>query len=258
MIEMNCKGCVFAKIENSEQTGCFLNRDEKLGINRKNDGFLVLNRFCNTYRPEKWLENLSFEEIENRKETVLNEVVPRVGFLVFFDVEKDNPLNYLESTLMNIRDQEDFNASYVVVANPKVEFNEAIFDMLNLFFKPKCKYHILQLTKDFSDKRFIIDEAFKHFVNGWSYVTTSGECVPRDLIKVINKRINIDMKILSVILPYDGINGLLFQNALFKHLNGNGKKRIDEEHFDNRPFLEKIVDMDKNSSILQWSDIYES
>lgn len=258
MIEMNCSGCVFAKTENGEQTGCSLDRHDKLGVNRKDNGFLVLNRFCNTYRPEKWLEELSFEEIENRNEIVLSEVAPRVGFLVFFDVEKENPIVYLEQTLMQIRDQQDFNANYVVVANPKVEFNEEIFAILNLYFAGKTKYHILQLTKDFSNKAFVVDEAFKHFTNGWSYVTTSGENVARDLIKMINKRINIDMKVLSVILPYKELNGLLFQNALFKYLNGNGKKRIDEEHFDNRPFLEKILDIDKNGSILQWSDIYES
>ena len=64
------------------------------------------------------------------------------------------------------------------------------------------------------------------------------------------------MKRLSVVLPYDGINGLLFQCSLFKYVNGNGVKQWDENNMDHRPFLEKVKDLDtNNNSILNWSDI---
>jgi hypothetical protein len=260
MIEMNCKGCVFAQKNNDKQYGCSLERVDKLGTTREDDsGMLVLNRFCNTYRPQQWIEKLSLDEQLNKENIVLKEVEPRVGFLVYFDLEKENPSSWLESTLMDIRDQVDIKARYIIVANKKVEYNEEIFNILNKFFPSGVKHHIVQLTSDFENENIIIDECSRHFLNGWLYVTKSGFNVDRQLIKTLHNKINFEMKTISVVLPpHDGINELLFQTSLFKYLNGNLKRRIDEEHFDNRPFLEKVKDLDNGNCIFTWSDIYEA
>jgi len=85
--------------------------------------------------------------------------------------------------------------------------------------------------------------------------------VPRDLIYKIHKRVNLDMKKLVVVKPYSGVNGLLFQSALFKFVNGNKPKLYQDEIIDNRPFLEKVKEAAKESddqTLIDWSEFNES
>lgn len=260
MIESSCAECVFAKIKDKKQYGCVLNRTEKLETRREErDGidYLVCTRFCNTYRPEQWMESLTLEEKMQADKVAIDEVRPRVGFLVYVDHTKNNPMTWLESTLTDIRDQSESTARYVIVVNEKVEYNEAIHDMLKLFFdQEKTEIHILQLLEVPENKIWIVDEAFRLALNGWLYVTTSGENIDRNLLKDIHEHINIKMKKLSVVIPYEGINGFLFQTALFKFLHGNRTKIWDEERKDSRLFLEKLKDIEGyDECVLNWSQV---
>ena len=265
MIQTNCSGCVFAIIENNKQTGCKLNRIEKLesvDTAEHNDvEYKTLSRFCNAYRPEPWLQSLSLEESLQTEKTVLEEIKPRIGFLIYLDDDKEEfATQYLEATLTDIRDQTDSVARYVIVATDKVEYNNEIHELLLKFFNKEDTFvHILQLSHIPEDKNFIVDEAFRLALNGWLYVTTSGERVDRNLLQDIHEHINIKMNKLSVVLPYDGINGLMFQTALFKYVNGNKTKLWDIDHSDDRMFLEKIKDLDNTGDcILVWSEVNAS
>ena len=51
------------------------------------------------------------------------------------------------------------------------------------------------------------------------------------------------MKILSVVKPYDDINGMIFQASLFKYLNGNRRKVYEDKNVDDRLFLDKVNDL---------------
>ena len=69
------------------------------------------------------------------------------------------------------------------------------------------------------------------------------------------------MKKLVVVKPYSGVNGLLFQSALFKFVNGNRPKLYQDEIIDNRPFLEKVTEAAKESddqTLIDWSEFNES
>jgi hypothetical protein len=262
MIQTNCQGCIFAKLDNGVQTDCNLKRIEKLGMSsiqaEDNNQYKTLSSFCNAFRPKEWVDRLSLEESLNPVETVMEEIKPRVGFLVILNTEKNEAsLSYLESTLMSIRDQTDSSPRYVVVATDKVEYNEGIHAILQKFFnQEKTFIHVLQLLERPENDMFIVDEAFRLALNGWLYVTTSGEPVDRNLLKDLHEHINIKMKKLSVVLPYEGINGLLFQTALFKYVNGNKTKIWDSENLDSRMFLEKVKDLDKSGNcILNWSEV---
>lgn len=260
----NCQGCVFAKISNNVQTGCELNRIDKLGSDKTttSDGVehFSLSRFCNAFRPKQWINRLDAKESLNLLETVKEEIKPRVGFLILLDTSKENALLYLEQTLTGIRDQTDSQARYIIVSTDKPEYNEGIYNLLaGMFNKEETFLHVLQLLEVPEDKMFVIDEAFSSALNGWIYVTTSGEQVDRNLLKDLNEHINEKMKKLSVVLPYDGINGLVFQTALFKYLNGNRTKIWDVDNSDSRMFLEKIKDLDKDGDcILNWSQVNAS
>ena len=262
-VHSSCRGCVFADANETEQLSCKLDRASKLGIQEKDDeNFFVLSRFCTTYRPKEWLNDLSLAESKDIKETVLKEVNPRVGFFVLLDTNKEDAIDDLAKTLEDIKEQESIAPRYVVVINDKVEYNEGIFEILQPMFNfDETEYHILQLEVKIEDPISTIDEAFKHAKNGYVYVTSAGESVPRDLIHRIHKRVNLDMKKLMVVKPYSGVNGLLFQAALFKFVNGNKPKLFQDEIIDNRPFLDKVeeaaVDSD-DQTLIDWSEFNES
>ena len=261
-VNSSCKGCVFAEVD-THQTSCKLDRAAKLGIDDKDeDGFFVLSRFCTTYRPKEWLSDLSLAESMDTEKTVLEEIYPRVGFFIVLDTTRDDAIEQLRATVEDIKNQKEIAPRYIVIINDKVEYNEDAFAVVQpLFDFEETEYHILQLQVEIDDPVNTIDEAFAHAKNGYVYVTTSGERVPRDLIYKIHKRVNLDMKKLVVVKPYSGVNGLLFQSALFKFVNGNRPKLYQDEIIDNRPFLEKVNEAAKESddqTLIDWSDFNES
>ena len=259
-VQSHCDGCVFAKFED-QQTGCTLNRDARLGVEEtKENGFFALSRFCNTYRPKDWIPLLSLEESSNLENAVMEEVRPRVGFFVIMDTSDVESINRLKSTLLDIKNQNKGTPRYVVVINNKVEYNEEIQTLLTeLFDHDETLHHIVQINVEFHTKHHVIDEAFIHAKNGWIYVTSAGEKVPSDLLEKIHQRINIDMEILSVVKPYDEINGMIFQAALFKLFNGNRRKVYDDENHtvDDRSFLDKVKSAEgSEGSMLEWEEFY--
>ncbi len=261
-VNSSCKGCVFAEVD-THQTSCKLDRAAKLGIDDKDeDGFFVLSRFCTTYRPKEWLSDLSLAESMDTEKTVLEEIYPRVGFFIVLDTTRDDAIEQLRATVEDIKNQKEIAPRYIVIINDKVEYNEDAFAVVQpLFDFEETEYHILQLQVEIDDPVNTIDEAFAHAKNGYVYVTTSGERVPRDLIYKIHKRVNLDMKKLVVVKPYSGVNGLLFQSALFKFVNGNRPKLYQAEIIDNRPFLEKVKEAAKESddqTLIDWSEFNES
>ena len=261
-VNSSCKGCVFAEVD-THQTSCKLDRAAKLGIDDKDeDGFFVLSRFCTTYRPKEWLSDLSLAESMDTEKTVLEEIYPRVGFFIVLDTTRDDAIEQLRATVEDIKNQKEIAPRYIVIINDKVEYNEDAFAVVQpLFDFEETEYHILQLQVEIDDPVNTIDEAFAHAKNGYVYVTTSGERVPRDLIYKIHKRVNLDMKKLVVVKPYSGGNGLLFQSALFKFVNGNRPKLYQDEIIDNRPFLEKVTEAAKESddqTLIDWSEFNES
>ena len=80
-------------------------------------------------------------------------------------------------------------------------------------------------------------------------------------MKKIHNRINIDMKKLVVIKPYDDVNGLLFQSSLFKFVNGNKSKLYQDEIIDTRSFMEKVesaAEKSEKETLITWSQFNES
>lgn len=239
MIEHSCKGCVFQTKINGK-SNCSLNRLELIPHTFDEDGNAKLNRFCNTSRPVEWLDDLSVEESDDIIQTVMNEVYPRVGFFILFN--KD--IGSLAKTLDSIKNQ-SITARYVIVINSHVEFNQEIQALFTSRFDfDITEYHMVQMIKQPETSEFLIDEAFKHAKNGWAYVCNSGHEVDLDLISKIHNRVNIEMKKLVVVEPLDDkLNGMLFQTALFKFLNGNKIKIFDEENFTDDLFLDKVREL---------------
>jgi len=232
MLNTSCEGCVFLK----DGSLCDLNRLEKLK-HKIEDGNIILERFCNCYRPKEWLTELSLEESNDLVKTVLKEVQPKVGFFIRFNRNLDK----LKNTIDDIKNQ-TMQARYVVVINDAVEYNAEIQKTLKSSFDfDVTEHHILQLVAKPQISEFLIDEAFKHAKNGWIYVCDSGDAIDRRLIEKINHRVNVQMKTLVVVEPVsENLSGLLFQSALFKFLNGNRLKIFSDEKINDDLFLDKV------------------
>lgn len=266
-MKISCAKCVFAKKEESKQIGCALGRHEKLGVDEISEGGdFILSRFCTTYRPEQWLQDLSLSESVDIEKTVLTEIQPRIGFFLILDHENtDHSLDDLRKTLEDLKAQE-IQPRYVIVINDKVEYNELIHSMLYDYFHENgpdtTSFHIVQLIEKPKLLASVIDESFGHAKNGWAYVCHAGENIDTDLIKKVHHRVNIELKKLVVVEPYnDKLDGLLFQTALFKFLNGNRVKVFQDENVDSRTFMEKVKDVASKSdkeTYITWSEFNES
>ena len=263
--ETYCGGCVFAIKTEDEQTGCELYRSEKLGVKDTHEGSYVLNRYCNAYRPDEWLSDLSIEDYKKRHHIALKEVVPRIGFFILLDTNSATAVSDLKKTLKDIKNQTLHRARYVTVITSKAEYNQELQYLLATEFNhDKTLHHLVKVSKIPENKMFLIDECFRHAKNGWIYTTTSGESIDQELIEKINQRVNIEMKRLSIVKPYDDFNGLLFSTPLFKYLNGNRKKGYETDDgelvFDGRPFLEKVEDMkdDTGETLITWEEFNAS
>ena len=258
MITTSCKGCVFATYTDEQQSGCQLGRADKLTYETDENGNYMIQHFCNTYRPEEWLKELSLDDYEARHDVVLEETVPRVGFFIIFDPTHE--IAQLRITLEDIQNQ-TITPRYVAVINSKVEYNPEIQAMFKEMFNMEdTMHHIVQVSEMPENHNFLIDEAFTHAKNGWLYINYSNERIDRELISKMHTRINFNMKPLVIVKPYEGIKGLLFQTSLFKLLNGNKTKVHHDQTVDNRLFLEKVEEMPKDNSetITTWSQFNEA
>lgn len=268
-VQTHCKNCTFIKRDSTRQTGCVLKRDEKLGVcGNDSENNFVLCRFCNTYRPDEWLNLLTFEQSLDPTEAVLKEVFPRFGFFIYFDSDDKDAIRKLETTIQDIRDIEGCRASYVVVVNDRVEYNEQIWTLFVENFEAKneeysyediddLSYHVVQLSE--RPERIIsaIDEAFPKATSGWIYNVHAGERIRKDIGKKIHSIVNIDMKQIVLVKPYDEKNnGLIFPAYLFKFLNGNKPKMFNDKVLDSDEFVTKIEKAQERTdvqAVFDWS-----
>ena len=217
----------------------------------------VFDRFCNTYRPKEWKKVLSKEEKKSLKQTVLSEVFPRLGMFVFLDTSSDRTMEDLKYTIEQIKDQTRGALRYIVIINSGVEYNEEIQSLLATEFDfEETEYHIVLSLVGQMDL-FLVGEAFRHAKNGWIFVTTSGEDIPENLFEKIDDRMNIDMKRLVLVKPYEKMNGMIFQSAVYKFLDGN-KGLIDPKTREKVKinFIEKVESMvsDNPDNVCEWKE----
>ena len=262
--ETCCKGCVFAKYKNDKQVGCELGRTELMNPSeegRTEDGVFnyVFDRFCNAYRPDEWKDVLSEEEKKDMIATVKKETRPTMCAFVFLNTKSEDALSDLQYTVSQLKAQEDADLRCVVIINPKVEYSVGIQEILASEFDfDKTEHHIVLSLREQEDL-FLIDDAFSHAKNGWILVTESGEVIPPSLFSKINKRINIDMKRLILVKPYANWNGMIFQAAIYKFLDGN-KMLIDPETREaiEINFIEKVetlaAELEDSDSVCGWED----
>jgi len=267
-----CRGCNFAVTEKTAkgkqiQVSCELGRlkkFEELGTEvtldeSENGEFFIIERFCTCYRPDEWIETLTDEEKKDPAKAVREEIAIRMGVIILFS--HNHTEEELRRTIKSFSEQTR-SPRYVVIVNSKVEYNELAHSLLTESFpdKEKTNVHLIQcVDKDLED--FLkIDEAFKHFLNGFYYVVNSGTEHSNDFIEKFDSYVNDDLSRVVMVKPDDGVNGLLMQASLHKMLKGS-KAKVDEEDqsVDEENITQRVLNMGiKNGGvdlIKDWSEI---
>lgn len=264
-VKTNCEGCLFAEYDKKgkEQVACKLGRiptfnptftKEKKDKDSKK--CFVFDRFCNTYRPDEWLNHLTEEEKKDLKATAMDEVCPRMGFFIFLRDSSEDAISDMKKRLDELKTQTIGSPRYICIINPKVEYNEELQELLASSFDfEETEYHIVLSLVESGDLS-LIDEAFKHGKNGWVYVGSSNEEIRTDIIEKVHNRINIELRRLVVVEPYDeSNNGFIFQTAIYKLLGGNSIFTVEGEDQE-VTFREKLGEMEIVDSDLvsSWED----
>lgn len=224
-IKTSCKGCVFVfKGDGGTQTGCKIGRSKKLNPDNDTvDGYFEFNRFCNTYRPQEWLDLYYDSDIDNGANHVFEEVVPRISYIINFNED----ICCLESIVQSVTIRQSINnIGVIIVVNDKVEYNEDIMRVLNQYNEKKRNILVQTLENMGELKKF--DTAFKHAKNGWSVFLPMGQQVGVDFVSRIHQRVNIDMKRFSYCKD-EATGRFVVQSSLYKLLEGNSVAEFDEK-----------------------------
>jgi hypothetical protein len=246
MLTTSCKNCVF-KIGESDQTGCHLNRLDKMPHTKDEDGNFVILKFCNGFRPERWKEDVGVSTIEEMIATVKHEMHSPINFVIHF---KDS-LEELKKTLESISRIQNLNKrSTLTVVNKKVEFNEEISEII---FRQNFHEDRIFLMFILDENQPILNNCFKNFNVGNMVTVWAGYEFPENFEDLVNKTVNEDMEKLYLI--FDD-NKYFTSTQLFKSLNGDLPLVLDNGEVDSDDYVNKICRRSGGNGVYNWSEYF--
>lgn len=253
IVTTSCKDCVFAISDGENQTGCMANRINQEQISNNTRGFFVLNRYCNLFRPKRWMDEIGENGKEFSKDKLLEvakkEASPRLTFIINFNYN----MNFLSSLLETINSQEC--RKFVVVVNDKVEYNESVFDLLkNKLSNNVGGFNLVQVVK--SSNKFY-DNGFKHAKNGWSVFLDKDQKIGKNFAQNLKTRLIDQWKRLVFAQDENGLRKIV-QSSVYKMTLNNVKS---DGSIDNRPFEEKILDFATSAvdsdCLCKWEEVFD-
>jgi len=246
-LEFSCANCYFAQMQDGQQVGCKLNRAEKLGY-KLTSPYYTLSRFCHTSRTKEWGEES--EKIHENDPygspeiDVYEEIFPRLGLVIVFNDD-------MEAFKRTFESAEDF--AYTVVVNNKVEYNEEINEVLKGY---NGKSYIVQMLVDVPHLHKL-DYAFKHAQKGWIVIVPAGYEFNIFFAETFAYEVNNNCKPISLSVDKDK-QKMLVSTALYKYLNGNRPKMLNDGTVDQRDFFGKLSDFkqDDPNSVIPWEQLF--
>lgn len=231
-LSTTCQSCVFAVYDGNDQVGCqhgVLERFEKAGASIKDvpyEGKIskIIDRVCMYRRHEGFSGD------------VLKEVIPKTNFVVVHS----GPMENLANTVRSIHSLPDFSSSCkkIVVCTDSFNMEMVRFCDENI----SCEYEIVKVIENLYNG-IVYDEAFRRCTNGYICFVKSGDSVP-DIISVLNKAINVDMKRIVAVCGEVQI----YSAILYKFLKGNKVKDVREK-------IEDMVELLESEHVFNWRDL---
>lgn len=263
-IKFSCKNCVFAEYTSFKgkdvQYGCVLNRLNTLNPDdtfeeEDNVSYAVFNRFCNARRPIEWMDQYCDNDLAKAKEEVMEEVKPRLSFIIKFNYDIDFFRNIADSI-----SNQTASRKFVIVVNDKPEYNLELFEILENLYKDKkiIQYNILMPTSNLEYIYDSIDEAVAFCKNGWIVFLDEGCNIPENFTEKIHNRINIELKRL-VYCEKKNDKSFIIQAALYKLIGGNTAKINGDGSIDNKSFLERVSELKSEDPdcLISWETMFD-
>lgn len=242
----HCKGCVFARKKlDLDGNLCDFDRLTAFKATEIVDGYYKFGRFCNTYRPQEWLDKVEGE--------------PSYQAILESDIKMGLTINFCGAELIDLDAtlSEAFRGmkpTYVIVINDKPEYNKEIYQMVASYGLHPSRIHIVQIIN--KEEKYYLDEAFRFARPGYMTYVYAGDELPENYINTINNYVNIEMKFFSLCFSSDG--KMIFQTQLFKLLNGNYPKAQGDGAFDNDCFVDKVLKMKgADNCVHLWEKFFE-
>lgn len=231
-IHTACKDCIFATYENNTQTGCKLNKIEKMkntGLNviesfdDQKEFFVIDNHICTTYRNELLFKDKS---VEDHIEIVKKQAMPRIACIIIVSSDDESILN---KTILSILEQ-------------SVEFSEVIFSLMSNIKPSKImsilnekkvnfKWSIKQIVDDYWEGSKSINVAIQKSRSTYASVFNAGFIIPKDFVKEICNSIVEDLQRFILLKSIDEKNNALtFQVYAFNALRGNEEAFVDDNN----------------------------
>ena len=243
----HCKGCIFAKKKlDLDGNSCDFHRLEPFNATEIVDGYYRFERYCNTYRPQEWLDKVEGE--------------PFMQAILESDIKMGLTINFCGAELVDLDAtlSEAFNKvvkpSYVIVINDKPEYNKEIYQTVAEYDLHPSRIHIVQILN--KEEKYYLDEAFRFARPGYMTYVYAGDELPLNYIDTINNYVNVEMGFFSLCFSSDG--KMIFQTQLFKLLNGNYPKVQADGTFDDDCFVDKVLKMKgADKCVHLWEKFFE-
>jgi len=222
----SCKDCIFAEYEGITQVSCKKNMLDKYtqvieAYDEDKEFFVIFNRKCPNYRPQKWLTYLKskLEDNEDHKDDDINSVVERMMdfensliFHVMVFVE-DGSLEGITKTLQSLKNQIR-PPSYVTFFCDQSKMHFNIYSLIKQLEDDTIPFKWKTMDLLFSRKdHLMVNLATKNFDAQYYSVCKAGYEYEQDFFNNINKAV-IDHAIqFAMIEPEEKEENLPYQNG---------------------------------------------
>ena len=230
-LSTTCQQCIFAIYDNKLQTGCrhgALESFEKAGASIKDVSYdgktsKIIDRVCMYRRHEGFSGD------------VTKEIIPKSNFVI----NHSGDLEKLENTVRSIQSLPDFEFSCKKIVICTDSFQQLVKFCENNIV---CEFEVVKVMDNLYEG-IANDESFRRCTNGYICFVNSGDLVP-DVISVLNKAINIDMKKVLVVCGEVQI----YSAILYKFLNGNKIKDVREK-------IDEMMKLIESDHVFNWRDL---
>lgn len=244
----NCNGCVFAEYIDNEQTGCKLNRLEKIAKNFKiekieDNKFYTINTLCKTYRTESWSKNKN-DLIEAVQEEI------KLNFTFIITPKKYDDLRQrLQKTITQIIEQDIKPSSIILILNSaNIDYKSTYSTLSDIIGKDSgIDYKLVKVID--GEKDDCLDVGVQKCKTAYCTVLDMSIDIPKDFTYKINHMVNEEIRPV-VVVKVDN-NNFAFQTVMYRILRGNKFANFLDK-------IEKLSEIQENKkSLVAWESINE-
>jgi len=227
----SCESCCHAILENSNQTGCLLDKLSKIPSNfNSSKGFFDLQKVC-AYK-------------NNNPE----DVKIKLGYIFIL-----NDISKLDELKKNIDLVQENNPMWIGVNH---DFPEVATEINLYMARLNIPHNVILNYEKVSSDIHRLDQFMNSYKNGWTFVNVVGQQFDLSKVNILDNYINQFNPLAIVKNKCDSLNEFVFFNMIFKYLKGSYPSILEDDTIEQKTFTEKVQDM-SSYMIKNWKELYE-